>query len=297
MKDIIYYIRKSQNHLISQVNDAAIIGLRNVGVEFEIKYEDDYEPSEIAILFGFHKNVNAGGRIRKIIYDEQGKLDKRLMVLERGFIKRDEYHSIGWDGVNGRANFNNINRPNDRLKLLNIDIKPWRTDGSKVLICGQVPWDSNLQHLNDGSKKGIDSVRGYLNWLGGLATQLVEYEGNTREVVFRPHPLFKRKDYYKEVIPEQVRWSEIDFQEDLKDAWACFAFNSNSVVEALIEGVHGFAFDQGSVAFQHANKRLKFLKKPHKFDREQWLSEVAYAQWNLEEISQGLFWKALNEKR
>lgn len=297
MKNIIYYIRRKRDAYISSLNEAGIAGLRAQGVDFEIKYEDEYEPSEIAVLFGYHKAVSKAGRKRKELYDLQDKLGKKVMILERGFIKRDLYHSIGWGGINGRANFNNLHRPTDRLALLNLDVKPWKAEGKTILIAGQVPWDAAVQHINDGTKKGTDAIQGYLNWLRDVVSTLEIRTPDEREIVFRPHPLFSRPEYYREALPEYIRWSDKSLEEDLADAWACFALNSNTLVDGIIEGVHPFAYDAGSVIYQYANKNLKNLRKPIRFDRVQVLADLAYAQWTLEEIAQGLYWKALNEQR
>ena len=88
-----------------------------------------------------------------------------------------------------------------------------------------------MQHINEVAKKGIDGVSGYLNWLGSLSKELLNNKKNQREIVFRPHPLFGRLDYYRSVMPSEIRWSNEELKKDCETAWACFAFNSNTVVE------------------------------------------------------------------
>lgn len=298
MKDMIIYIRYGKNSIVDNSLEAVIAGFEYLNVPFDILYEDQYEPSEIAVVFGCHKNISKAGRVRKVIYDTQNELGKKLLVIERGFVNRKHYHSIGWNGINGNADFKVKDMPSDRFGQLNINLLPWKTpfrnkNKETIILCGQVPWDSSVQHLNSGGKKGQAAVEGYLSWLGQTARQL-QAATRKKEIVFRPHPLFGRPNYYQSVLPPEIRWDDSDFETALQNAWACAAFNSNAVVEAMIQGVHGFVADKGAISYPVANKDLSFLQNPNMFDRVKWLSDLAYCQWTLEELSKGMFWEHLN---
>jgi hypothetical protein len=64
----------------------------------------------------------------------------------------------------------------------------------------------------------------------------------------------------------------------------------------MIAGVPFFAFDRGSVVFDLANHDLSRIENPA-FPEEplrmQKLFDIAYAQWNPDEIESGEFWKHL----
>lgn len=295
MAKINIYVRKKQDKLIKKVIVAAIEGLEYLNEDFEIRYENEYKPSEIAILYGLHKNINATGRKRKAIYDGQKYHNKKTMVFERGYFKREEYHSVGWNWINGKADFKNKNCPSDRFDRLNLDIKDWGPKGDNIIFCGQVPWDSAVQHINkNGKGRTKKSVQGYMEWLSKTARVIRDF--SDKPIIFRPHPLFKHKEWYKEYLPEYVSWSDNDMMTDLQSAHACVVFNSNSAVDAIIQGIPIFVMDQGSVAYSVANKSLKKINKPKNYDITQWANNLAYAQWNLEEIKRGEFWKHLNSE-
>jgi hypothetical protein len=81
--------------------------------------------------------------------------------------------------------------------------------------------------------------------------------------------------------------------EDLAEAHAVVTFNSNTAVDALLNGIPVFAHDQGSMCWPVANKSLISVDVPNKPDRSQWLSDFAYAQWTPEEMRSGRAWQHL----
>jgi len=290
---IIVYIRRGTNRIVRATLEAGIAGLDAVGEDYQVLYEDEYRPSEIAALYGFHKRMSKVGSFRKEMYDTQNSLGHKVLTFERGFINRSIYHSVGWNGINGRADFVVKNCPKDRFEKLDVDVRDWKVKGKNILICGQVPWDSNVQHLNTGYKKRPASVQGYMDWLSNTIKTVSE---NThRKLVFRPHPSFRRrKEWYEVATPKWLEWSQNSLAMDLKRAKAVVVFNSNTAVEAAIQGIPVFACDIGSMAYPIANTDLTKINDPITPDRTQWLYDLAYKQWTLEELSQGLFWEHLN---
>jgi hypothetical protein len=83
--------------------------------------------------------------------------------------------------------------------------------------------------------------------------------------------------------------------EDLKDAHCVVTWNSNSAVEAAILGKPVFAFDEGSMAWEIANKTLLDVDTPNYPDRKQWAHNLAYSQWTLSEIGNGEAWRHLTK--
>ena len=291
---IIVYIRRGTNRIVSSSLDAGIAGFKTLGEDYQVLYEDEYRPSEIAALYGFHKKMSRVGIERKKIYDTQNAMGNKVLTFERGFINRSIYHSVGWNGINGRADFKVKNCPNDRFDKIGVDVKPWKQKGKTILVCGQVPWDCNVQHLNTGFKKRPTSVQGYMDWLRNTLETI--HEHTNRNIIFRPHPSFRRrKEWYEVATPDYVFWSTNSLEADFKRAKVCVAFNSNTMVEAAIQGIPVFAGDIGSMAYPIANTDLTQINDPKKPSRKQWLNDLAYKQWTWDEMSRGLFWEHLNE--
>jgi len=286
------YIRRKTNRTVSNTLKASIEGFRVLGLDFQVLYEDEYRPSDIAVLYGYHKKVSGAGVRRKQIYDTQKKLGNKILVFERGFLNRELYHSVGWNGINGRADFVVKDKPADRFNQLNIKTKEYKKGREPILLCGQVPWDANVQTLNTGNKKKISSVGGYMKWLNQTYTEI---RANTaRDIIFRPHPKFMgRQDWYKVAIPETIEWSVQNIKKDFKRCSTCVVFSSNTAVEAVMEGLSIYVGDIGSMAYPIANKDFSKIDNPINLDREQWLYDLAYKQWTWEEISRGKFWEHL----
>src|SRR5690606_9411713 len=98
---------------------------------------------------------------------------KDVLVMEMGYIgDRTRYNSLGWNGLNGYAQF--AEYPKDggkRFREHGGVIHPWRGDNEKpVLLLGQVPTDQSLQGEN------IEEI--YNRWMKKI----------DRPVVFRQHP-------------------------------------------------------------------------------------------------------------
>jgi len=79
-------------------------------------------------------------------------------------------------------------------------------------------------------------------------------------------------------------------EKDLEAARYAVTFNSNSGVDAALAGVPVVAMDEGSMAWQVAGHRIGEIVFP---DREKWAHDLAFAQWDVEEITSGEAWEHL----
>ena len=77
-------------------------------------------------------------------------------------------------------------------------------------------------------------------------------------------------------------------QEVLKRSWVMVTYSSGAAVDALIEGVPCITFSPASMAWPVSDHRLECIERPTLFAREQWLYDLAYAQWSPEEMREGL---------
>ena len=235
-----------------------------------IDLNEGYSSCEICVTFGVPKKYGHRGELVKKIFDEH---KGRHLVIEKGYIKRDVYYAIGWDGLNGRANFNNKNSPTNRWDQLNLSgfkTVAYNTS-SRIIVCGQVPWDASVQHIN------------FTEW----CIKIIEVLKDCGDVVFRPHPL----DHGSVKIPDVNISTISSFRDDLLNAKACITFNSNCGVEAFIEGVPVFSFDKGSMVWDVSSHDLNRLNSPYNPDivkKFQWGYDIAYTQWTKEEMREGL---------
>jgi hypothetical protein len=239
-----------------------------------IKYDSEYEWCDVSVNWGIYKQHLPHTETRQVIHDWQEINGNKAIVIESGYIKRDKYYSVGYGGLNGRADFNNKDCPPDRWKDLGLDLKDYRGQGEHILLCGQVPWDAAVQHID------------YNKWCLDVVDEIKSV--TDRPIIFRPHPKFSVGNVFTNVKTS----NNARLIDDLRNCWAAVALSSNALVESVIEGVPVFACDKGAMSLDVSNDIID-LENPKLYNREQWAYNLAYTQWTREEMVEGLPWKHL----
>jgi hypothetical protein len=213
----------------------------------------------------------------------QKKAGARYMVMERAYVgDRFKWISLGYDGLNGHADFVNKNMPPYRWEKHFGDewLKPWRAEGEGkyYLLVGQVSRDAAVRHIP------------IQEWLSSMSYACKKLK---KEVMFRPHPEDVKKHRVKSVSMTKTS-KRRTLAEDLSEAEACLTYNSNTGTEAVLAGVPVLAENKGSMVYDLAIHDLgQPFKRP---DRTQWAHNIAYAQWLREEIEKGDAWDHLKRK-
>ena len=192
--------------------------------------------------------------------------------------------------------FANQNSPSDRWehlsKRLNLSCKPYRKNGNHIVLV--------MQKLFDASLRGVEKDRAinHIKWLNKAISDI--RQNSDRKIEIRPHPLSWKSDAEKNILNaldfqkyKNVEFnptSSRDIRSSLKDAWACVTYCSGSAVISLLEGVPVVAYDSGSMASPVASKTAVNINNIKLYDREQWLYDMAYTQWNSEELRSGKPW-------
>ena len=214
----------------------------------------------------------------------------------------DAYHRFSWwSYFYDEGEYNAENCPPDRWHKVqdqqNIEIKNWRQPGDAILLVLQRPGDSSLKNLL--AKHGT-----YDAFLLHTLQEIRKH--SDRKIIIRLHPA--RQDRQLEII-ERCKLKNFELSknnkgagllnggiglyEDFERAWAVVGFNTNALTESACEGLPTFSLCASSMAWPVSNKSLDSLEKPHVFDRQQWLNNMAYCQWRTDEIEQGLPWQHL----
>ena len=232
----------------------------------------EYRDCDVAVIFGLVKrSYQPTWSKGEIIRRHRGP----VLVLERGYVRREHYWSLGWGGINGRADFCNRGMPGDRWAKLGVELKPWKIGGDYVLVCGQVPWDTSVQ-FND-----------HMAWLTETFAAL-RREG--RPVRFRPHP--RVADRVRYPVPDYVPVDVGPLHEALAGASHVVTFNSNIGVDATLDGVPTYAADEGAMVWGASHGTLAGLFGDIRVAwRETWAYDIAYAQWTEDELRSGEAWK------
>ncbi len=249
--------------------NAFVAGLRKHRIEPEERRADDWRQSDLAVVWA-HRDT--------ALHDMQRDAGHHYLVLERGYIgdldNRRRWTSMGFDGLNGRADFCNQDvGPIRWEKHFAKVMRPWQKDGDYALLMGQVRGDASLVTKNIKAWYGLMTRRlGDLGWT----------------VMFRPHP----RDPM--AAPDGAYTLVTSLESALKGAAVVVTWNSTSAVDAALSGVPVVAMDRGSMAWDVASHDLsEALVTP---DRTAWSARLAYTQWSDGEISGGDAWEHLKRK-
>lgn len=185
--------------------------------------------------------------------------------------------SLGYNGLNGRADFLNKGKDGSRWEKNYNDgrLLPWTEQEDYILVTGQVLGDKSLRTVSVDYTKIIGTLKQH--------TDL--------PIVFKPHPKGTG------VSPPGCTIDTRPLTILLKKAKAVVTINSNSGVDALVYGVPVLALDEGAMYWDVALKQFTELTgKIKTFDRTAWLHELSWCQWFPEEIASGESWEHLKTK-
>jgi len=219
------------------------------------------------------------------VWERNISQSKPTIVLEVGGIKRGTTWKVAINGINRNAFFGNAGNDSSRADLLGLKIKPWRTDGEFILLCGQheksEQW-RNQPRMSQWVMDTIESIQAHTD----------------RPILFRPHPrcrLDAIETQYKNVYrqdPRQIPGSYDDFDMGFDNVYCTVSWTSNPGVHSVIEGVPAYT-DMSSLAYDVSIKSLTNINNPPLVDRQQWLNDYAWTEYTIEEIAQGIPLKRL----
>jgi hypothetical protein len=224
------------------------------------------------------------------IWQQNIEQSKPTIVLEVGGIKRGTTWKVGLNGINRDAYFCDVDMDSSRAVSLGIKLKPWRTNGEYILICGQ--HDKSLQWTN---------MPRMSNWFLDTYDEIRKH--TQRPIIFRPHPRCRLehierglKHVYRQE-PVKIGGSYDDFDMGFDNVHCTISYSSNPGIHSILDGVPAFVSTH-SLAYPVGNDIdfLHDIEQPMMPDRTQWLNDYAHTEYTVEEISQGLPIKNLTNR-
>jgi len=233
---------------------------------------------DVAVIWSVLWNGRMTGN--KPVWDYYRKTNRPVVVLEVGGIQRGTTWKVNLNGVNRAADYKPMGNDSTRAKQLRLSLKPWRTKGEYILICGQhnksLQW-RNMPSIGNWFLNTYDTIRQYTD----------------QPIVFRPHPRCKLehierglKNVYRQ-DPCPIKNTYDDFDLGFDNIWATVSWSSNPGIHSIIEGVPAFV-GPDSLAYKVAEHDLANIKNPRMPDRIQWLNDYAWSEFTIKEIAQGL---------
>lgn len=193
---------------------------------------------------------------------------KQVLLLDKGYFKPghyDGYYRISPSGMTTQARFDPARCDPTRWKSLGIELDPWQTNGSHILICPPTEAVGAFYGLTCWDRE----------WGSMMASKARAIYGDDRRIVIRT------KD------------SMLPLDADLKDAYAVITFNSSVGWEALRRGLRVVSWwpysTLGTWFVYHGGTTLDALEGDwSRFNREELFSFMANHQFTLEEIGNGV---------
>jgi hypothetical protein len=229
---------------------------------------------------------------RKII--DQLRLQKTPSVFVDSNIlhyarSEHEWHRYSLNSVypdSGTYFFGNIDTAKwDRFASWhNTELKPWRTQGSHILILCQRP-------------KGFNMFTDQEVWLDKTVSKIRKH--SSRPIMIRMHPgdgtRFKQIEKIQKKYGTTVTISEhVNIRDALVNCWCTVGINSTPNVVAAIEGIPGYIEDTTrSWATGIAFTDLAQIENPPMPDRTDWAHRIANIHWSNDEVRSGQLWTAI----
>lgn len=235
--------------------------------------------ADVAVIWSvlWHGRMSANQKV----WQEFKASNKPIIVLEVGALHRNIMWKVGINGINRDANFGDSDNDSSRADQLGLKLRPWtdNQDGH-ILIC--------TQHDKSEQWNGMPSIS---NWV----LKVIEHirSQTDRKIIVRPHPRCKLTGIdheYPNVVlqrPQHIDGTYDDFDLDLSNTYAVVNWSSNPAIQAVVEGVPVFVSPH-SLCHSVGNSISGDYNNPNKPDRQQWLNDLAYTEWSVPEISQGI---------
>lgn len=252
---------------------------------------DGYVDCDVAVVFGIEKYAVPTSKSRGDIIRAHRSLGRNVIVIDTGYVHRDRYYMVGWNGLNGRADFNisfHNCQDSSRADQLGVTLQrsEHRSYKNHYLLIGQVPWDAAVQDLD------------HIGWLDLMARRLAA--DRDRSVVFRPHPKAPPECYAGAHLQGRCRLippSMIDLESACLDACQVVTQNSNVGVDASILGVSCYVGDPRGSMIAGLDRPLHDFGPIDVEARRAWFNALAFKQWTVQEMAAGLPWRHLTEGR
>jgi hypothetical protein len=279
-------------------------GVSKNGDEAILHVGNDLVECDVAVILGWvHEDSKNAPHlaVRKNVIDSQLAQGRRVLAIDSSlFLYKDtdnprHYLRYSFDGIfpNTGEYCDNSPEPNRWWRVakhLKMDVKPWRSNGSHILLCLQ---------RNGGWSMGKTNV---VDWTAQTIMELRKY--TNRPIVIRPHPGDRNAINYigafnrNNGVLKNVSVSQpgMPYVSDLYNCWAVVNHNSSPTVGAAIEGIPIFVTDTiRSQSRDIANTDLSQIENPAMPDRLPWLYRLAMMHWSFNDLDAGFCWQHMRK--
>lgn len=274
MSKIAAYVLRS-NHAELTVKHM-IKGARVCGDDVTVFSDTDYTPEHIndfsaAIFWGYVETCQAIMRG----YRDAGKA---AVYLDLAYWERDTHYKVSVNDRHPTAYFQRVIHASDRRERFKVSTKPWQR-GARILLAGmgaKAAWAERCEPVESWERNAIREIRAVTD----------------RPILYRPKPSWSGA---RPIHEPGVQYYSGKEKLRFDDLWAVVTHHSNVSVDGLACGVPAFVWF--GVSKPMGLQNLNSIDEPlYPVGREQWLNDIAYCQWSLDEMADGTCWRHLKDE-
>lgn len=290
MKIVFYAADKHREGVLATAFKAGAEGHgEQVEIELTTHYSMPRSDTDVAVMIGVK------GKSRLII-DDHRAMGKSIIYIDKGYFRipntypdrlsRSLYYKTSINDFQPLEYLMRRPMPGDRWEELqcrhHLEVKPWREEGERIVWLGPSQKYCNFHRLGDATEFSEKTIK-------------LIAKRTTKKVVYRP------KHSWADAVP--IKGTEFSrpptkIEDEFKTAYALATHGSNTSAEAILAGVPVLALGP-AIARPLAEtdiKKISNIRVPTDEERLQWLHNIAYCQWTVEEFTSGLAWSHLKKR-
>lgn len=247
----------------------------------------DVEQADVCVFYGLEGNTP------RLFQDF--KSTKTAVYVDLGYWGRRAggrwagYHKVVVNDRHPTAYFQRRPMPPDRLARFHVKpligysgfqhIQAWRPKSAPILLAGM------------GDKGAIAEGFRPEQWERDMVEQIRRH--TRRPILYRPKPSWKGAKPIEGCGYSSVL---VTAEKELEKAWCVVTHHSNVAVDAMVQGIPAFvASGVASRLCEHVSSidDIECPAPKSQVDVEQFCADLAYTQWNIDEMKKGLPWQHL----
>lgn len=260
-----------------------------------------YENCDVAVILGSWKDRSRTHHVTRnaVVRSAPVFIVVETPLLGRVMFEKSKHHRIGINGfLNNSGTFRVSKHNNDRLQKLGIEWNGWKENpGGDILLLLQLPGDASLRNIDiyDFGRWAVKKIR----------------EVSNKKIIVRTHPGHNPKGldevhrFISDItllddknITVRVGSKEKTLDQDLANAYCTISYSSGSSIDSIVAGVPTIALDPGNFAYGISSNYIEHidkdkLRRADTRDVQQWLNDLSYSQWSVEEMRNGKVWSHL----
>lgn len=250
------------------------------------------EEADCVVLFGI-------GGDSKVVWDASRRYRKLRILLDKPYMRQSRFSGpryylvrVSINASQPIAYFQKTKHPSDRWDVLGEQVLSYsgRLDGP-ILFDGASNKYVYWQGLDGSDHRAVTDIEKWHSWGQSTIDRIREY--SKLNIVYRPRP----DDNPVAKIEGAVVSIGRDINHDLQCCRLCVSYGGNIGYGCVVAGIPHFAIGD-SIARPISETDWSKIDEPFipsEEVRKQWLSDLAYCQWTMDEFKSGAAWQYIRE--